>query len=112
KVGIAARQQAYGRGGRLRGANRRLVFCEQPLVAKWRSNRQQRCLEGRECVSRGPPGDPCPAGEPLSRRGSKNADVASSELATRVGRVDLRSDDRPEGRRTRAFPADGDRASR
>jgi hypothetical protein len=37
KVGIAARQQARGRGHRLAGANRGLVFGEQPLVAKWRS---------------------------------------------------------------------------
>src|SRR5438874_10856658 len=59
KVGIAARQQARGRRDRLVGANRRLVFCEQPLVTKWRSNRQQRSLEGRECLSRRPPGDPC-----------------------------------------------------
>ena len=55
EVGIAARQQARGCGERLGGANRRLVRREQPLVAKWRSNRQQRCLEGRECVSRRPP---------------------------------------------------------
>ena len=105
KVGIAARQQARGRGDRRTGENRRLVFCEQPLVAKWRSNRQQRCLEGGECVGRQPPGDPCPAGESVSRRRTENVEVASSELATRVGGVELRSGDRPNGRSTRAIPA-------
>src|SRR5205085_5576540 len=39
KVGIAARQQARGRGHRPAVANCRLVFWEQPFVAKWRSNR-------------------------------------------------------------------------
>ena len=112
EVGIAARQQACGRGDRLGGVNRRLVFREQPLVAERRSDRQQRSLERRECVSRRPAGDPCPAGEPANRRGSENVEVASSELATGVGRIDLRSDDRPNRRRTRAFPADGDRARR
>src|SRR4051794_14112340 len=41
KVGIAARQQAGGRDDGLAGANRRLIFCEEPLVANRRSNRQQ-----------------------------------------------------------------------
>src|SRR5512132_200494 len=91
KVGIAAGKQARGRGDRLAGANRRLVFCEQPLVAKWRSNQQQRCLEGRECVARRAPGEPCPTGEPVSGRRSEKVGVASSELTTRVGRVDIGS---------------------
>ena len=38
--------------------------------------------------------------------------VASSELETGLGRVDLRSGDRPDSRRTRALPADGDRTRR
>ena len=49
-----------------------------------------------------------PAGEPVGGRGPENVDVASSQLATRVGRVDLRGGDRPDDRRTRAFPADRD----
>src|SRR5207244_11265850 len=110
KVGIAARQQTRGGGDRLAGANRRLVFSEQPLVAKWRSNREKRCLEGRECVSGRPPGDPCPAGEPVGRGRSENVDVASSELSAGFGRLDLRSDRRPNRRPPGAAPADVQRS--
>ena len=112
EVGIAARQQARGRGGRLGGAHGRLVVCEQPLVAEWRSDRQQRSFERGECIGRRAPRDPCPAGEPVSRGRPEDVEVASSELAARVGRVDLGSDDRPDGRRSRAVPADRDRARR
>jgi hypothetical protein len=112
EVGVAARQQACGRGGRLGGAHDRLVMCEQPLVAEWRSDRQQRSFERGECIGCRAPRDPCPAAEPVSRRRAEDVEVAPSELAARVARVDLGSDDRPDSRRSRAVPADRDGARR
>jgi hypothetical protein len=51
-------------------------------------------------------------GEPVSGRRPEDVEVASSEFAARGGRVDLGSVERPDRRRTRAFPTDGDRARR
>ena len=42
EVGVAARQQARGRGSSRDGTNGRFVVGEQPLVAERRSDRQKR----------------------------------------------------------------------
>ena len=110
EVGVAARQQAHGRGGRLAGAHGRLVVGEQPPVAEWRSDREQRSFERSERRSRRAPRDSCPAGEPVGCGGPEDVEVASSELAACVRRIDLGSGDRPDRRCARAVPANRDRA--
>ena len=112
EVGIAARQQARGRGSRLGGASGRLVVREQPLVAEWRPDRQKRSFERGERGGRRASRDSRPAGEPVSGGRAEDVEVASSELEARVGRVDLGGGDGPDGRRACAIPADRDRARR
>ena len=63
-------------------------------------------------VAAAPSRDPCPLAEAVSGGRPEDVEVASSELAARLGRVDLGSGDGPDGRRSRAIPADGDGARR
>ena len=114
EVGITTRQQTHGRGSRIGSANGRLVVGEQPLVPAWRSDREERSFEFErgERGGRRDSRDPCPPGEPLSRGRPEDVEVASSELEARVGRVNLRGGDGPDGRRSCAIPTDGDRARR
>ena len=112
EVGVAARQQARGRGSRLGGANGRLVVCEQPLVAERRSDRQKRRFE------RGERGGPCararslPTGRSRQRWSARRCGggVARDRGRRRPGRPP--GLDRPDGRRSCALPADGDGARR
>ena len=112
EVGVAARQQARRRGSHLGGAHGRLVLCEQPLVAERRPHRQERPFERGVRDRRRASRDPCPAGEAVGGRRPEDVEVASRELAARIGRVDFGGGDGPDGRRACALPADGDRARR
>ena len=94
EVGIAARQQARGRGSRLGGANGRLVVREQPLVAEWRSDRQKRSFERRERGGRRASRDPCPPGEPVGGGRPEDVEVAPGELGPTDARVGREPGDR------------------
>jgi hypothetical protein len=89
EVGIAARQEARGRLWRFRGAQGRLVVRKQPLVAEWRSDGQKRIFQRGERIGTSPPRDPGPMCEPVSGSRPEDVEVAPSELAARLGRIDL-----------------------
>src|SRR4051794_23647059 len=88
EVGVAARQQAGGRGGGGFGAHCRLVGRQHPLLAERRADRHQLGRERVERVDRRT-ADARPGREPLGRARPEDVQVAAHELAARVGGVDL-----------------------
>ncbi len=83
-----------------RAATRRRAVTE-PATAIPRATRTRRARARREIPAQR---------ANLGGRRPEDVEVAPSELATRVGWVDLRGGDRPDGRSTRAVPANRDRA--